>query len=243
MTDWVGKRYWLVGASDGLGEALAHVMSRAGAEMLLSARDEDKLSEVVAALPGHGRAVPMDITDDESVAKAAAEVGDVDGVVLTAGAYWPFSAREWNAEQAVTMADTNFTGFIRVLGQVVPGMVERDDGHVVLTSSLTAFRGLSGSIGYTASKAGVMSLAECMYADLRGTNVRVQVVNPGFVRTRLTDKNDFTMPFIMEPETAAREMFEHMQSDAFKKSFPFLFSLFFRGGQFLPDWLYYRLFP
>ncbi len=243
MTDWVGKKYWLVGASDGLGEALAHVMSRAGADLTLSARSEEKLTELVAALPGHAKALPMDITDDDSVAKAAAQVGEIDGLVLTAGAYWPFGAKNWNAEQAVTMADTNFTGFLRVLGQVVPGMVERDAGHIVLTSSLTGFRGLSGSIGYSASKAGIMSLAECMHADLRRTNVRVQVVNPGFIRTRLTDKNDFRMPFIMEPEDAAREMFEHMNSDSFKKSFPFLFSLFFRGGQFLPDWLYFRVFP
>lgn len=242
MTDWIGKRYWLIGASDGLGEALAHVMSRAGADLIVSSRSGDKLSEVVAALPAHASAVTMDISDDESVARAAEQVGDIDGVVLTAGAYWPFGARNWNAEQAVTMADTNFTGFIRVLGQVVPGMVERDAGHIVLTSSLTGFRGLPRSIGYTASKAGIMSLAECMHADLRGTNVRVQVVNPGFVKTRLTDKNDFRMPFIMEPEVAAREMFEHMNSDAFKKSFPFLFSLMMRGTQFLPDWAYYRLF-
>lgn len=242
MTDWVGKKYWLIGASEGLGEALAHVMSRAGTEVVVSARNGDKLSEVVAALPAHASAVTMDITDDDSVAKAAEQVGEIDGVVLTAGVYWPFGARDWKAAEAVTMADTNFTGFIRVLGQVVPGMVERDAGHIVLTSSLTGFRGLPRSIGYTASKAGIMSLAECMHADLRRTNVRVQVVNPGFVKTRLTEKNDFRMPFNMEPEAAAREMFEHMNSDAFKKSFPLGFSLMFRGAQFLPDWAYYRLF-
>jgi NADP-dependent 3-hydroxy acid dehydrogenase YdfG len=242
VTDWVGKRYWIVGASEGLGEALAHVMSRAGAELVLSARSDEKLSEVVAALPGHAKAITIDVQDDESVAKAAEQVGEVDGLVLTVGAYWQFSARNWNAEQAVIMADTNFTGFVRVLGHVVPAMVKNDAGHIVLTSSVSGFRGLPGSIGYTASKAGIMSLAECMHADLRKTNVKVQVVNPGFIKTRLTDKNDFRMPFIMEPEVAAREMFEHMNTDDFKKSFPLLFSLMIRGAQFLPDWAYYRLF-
>jgi short-subunit dehydrogenase len=87
-----------------------------------------------------------------------------------------------------------------------------------------------------------MSLAESLYADLRGTGVEVQVANPGFIRTRLTDKNDFSMPFLMEPELAAREMFEHMNADAFKKSFPLAFSWLFRLSQFLPDWAYYRLF-
>ncbi|MEL7154529.1 MAG: SDR family NAD(P)-dependent oxidoreductase, partial [Pseudomonadota bacterium] len=167
---------------------------------------------------------------------------ELDGIVLLAGVYWPFSAREWHAEQATAMADINFTGFVRVLGQVIPGMVDRDAGHVIITSSLTGFRGLPGSIGYTASKAATMSLAECMYADLRQTGVRVQVCNPGFIKTQLTDKNEFRMPFIMEAEDAAQTMFEHMNTTRFKTSFPTAFSLLFRGAQFLPDWAYYRLF-
>lgn len=240
--DWQGKRYWLVGASDGLGKALAQIMSRAGAEVIVSARNEEKLEAVVAQLPGKASYQTVDISDNQSVAIAAKAVGDIDGVVLLAGVYWPFGAKDWNADQATAMADVNFTGFVRVLGQVVPQFVEKDAGHIVITSSLTGFRGLPGSIGYTASKAATMSLAECMYADLRKTGVKVQVANPGFIKTQLTDKNDFKMPFIMETEVAAREMFEHMNDSAFKKSFPRLFSLLFRGSQFLPDWLYYRVF-
>jgi len=152
-------------------------------------------------------------------------------VILVAGAYWPMSARNWDAEQVETMADVNFTGYLRVLGQVVPGMVERDSGHIVITSSLTAFRGLPGSIGYTASKAGNLSLAECLYADLKDTGVDVQVAMPGFIKTRMTDKNTFKMPAIMPPEAAAQEMFELMNSDAFKKSFPTVFASLFRGAQ------------
>ena len=242
MTRWQGKRYWLVGASDGLGAALAERLSRAGAEVILSARSEEKLQELADTLPGKAQVVKMDVADQDSVSAAAKAVGDVDGVVFLAGVYWPFGAQDWNAEQATAMADINFTGLIRVMGEVVPAMVKRDAGHIVITSSLTGFRGLPGSIGYTASKAANMSLAECMYADLRKTGVRVQVVNPGFIKTQLTDKNDFKMPFIMTPEDASREMFEHMNTDSFKKSFPFGFSLVFRGSQFLPDWLYYRIF-
>ncbi|MEO0390692.1 MAG: SDR family NAD(P)-dependent oxidoreductase [Pseudomonadota bacterium] len=239
---WTGKRYWLIGASDGLGAALAGVLSRAGAEVVVSARSEDALTKVADGLPGKARVQTIDISDDDSVKAAAAAVGAVDGIVLLAGVYWPFGATNWDADQATAMADINFTGFVRVLGQVVPGFVDRDAGHIVITSSLTGFRGLPGSIGYTASKAATMSLAECMYADLRKTGVQVQVCNPGFIKTRLTDKNDFKMPFIMEPDAAAREMFEHMNTDTFKKSFPGFFSLLFRGSQFLPDWLYYRIF-
>ena len=242
MTQWQGKRYWLVGASDGLGAALAQRLSGAGAEVILSARSEDKLAALADSLPGKARVVTLDVADADSVAEAIKDVGAVDGVVYLAGVYWPFGAKEWNAEQGAAMADINFTGLMRVMGQIVPDMVARDDGHIVITSSLTGFRGLPGSIGYTASKAATMSLAECMYADLRKTGVKVQVVNPGFIKTQLTDKNDFKMPFIMSPEDAAREVFEHMNSDKFKKSFPFAFSLLFRASQFLPDWLYFRIF-
>jgi short-subunit dehydrogenase len=112
----------------------------------------------------------------------------------------------------------------------------------VLTGSLSGFRGLPGANGYGPSKAGVMAMAETLYADLRGSGVTVQLANPGFIRTRLTAKNDFSMPFLMEPEQAAREMFELMQTDQFKSNFPTVFSWLFRLSQFLPDWAYYRIF-
>lgn len=242
MKHWQGKRYWLVGASAGLGEALAHKLSRAGAEVIVSARSEDKLAKLVEALPGKASYQTIDVQDIDSVRDAVAAVGEIDGIVYLAGAYWPFGAKSWEADHATAMIDVNLTGLVRVLGEVVPGMVEKDAGHIVITSSLTAFRGLPRSIGYTASKAGTLSLAECMYADLRKTGVQVQVINPGFIKTQLTDKNDFKMPFLMEPEAAAQEVFDHMNSDGFKKSFPFGFSLFFRLAQFLPDALYYRMF-
>lgn len=242
MNNFQSKRYWLVGASDGLGAALAQKLNRAGAEVIVSARSEDKLKALVAELPGKASYQVVDVSNEDSVKAAATAVGDVDGVVYLAGVYWPFGARKWNADQATAMADVNFTGLMRVLGQVVPSMVARDSGHIVITSSLTGFRGLPGSIGYTAAKAATMSLAECMHADLRKTGVQVQVINPGFIKTQLTDKNDFKMPFIMAPEKAAQAVIEHMGTDRFKKSFPWLFSLVFRGSQFLPDWLYFRIF-
>ncbi|MEP1536224.1 MAG: SDR family NAD(P)-dependent oxidoreductase [Paracoccaceae bacterium] len=240
--NFTGKRYWLVGASDGLGKALAQRLSRTGAHVIVSSRDAEKLEKVSETLSGSSSYQVVDISDDASVENAAKQIGQVDGVVLLAGVYWPLSAQNWNPAQATEMANVNFTGYLRVLGQVVPDFVDRDDGHIVITSSLTGFRGLPGSIGYTASKAGTMSLAECLYADLRTSNVRVQVVNPGFIKTRMTEKNTFNMPFIMSADEAAQEMFEHMCTSHFKKSFPFGFSLFFRLAQFFPDWLYYRIF-
>ncbi|MEM7487866.1 MAG: SDR family NAD(P)-dependent oxidoreductase [Pseudomonadota bacterium] len=241
MRDFNGKRYWLVGASEGLGAALAHKLSAAGAEVILSARSADRLAELADTLPGRAVTVTCDVSSRESVEAAAAEAGEIDGMVFLAGVYWPQAAQDWDPEQVEAMCDVNFTGAARAVGAVIGDMVARDSGHIVLTGSLSGFRGLPGATGYGASKAGVMWLAEGMHADLRHTGVTVQVANPGFIETRLTEKNDFDMPFLMTPEAAAQEMFELMLTDDFKRSFPTLFSWLFRGGQFLPDGLWYGL--
>jgi len=242
MRTWNGKRYWIVGASAGLGREVARQISQMGAEVILSARSEDDLKALAEELSGKSTVVPVDIADGESVARAAEAAGEIDGLVLLAGVYWSFGSAAWEPENAVRMVDVNLTGAFRVLGHVVPKMVERDSGHIVFTGSLSGFRGLPNAVGYGASKAGLMSLAETMYADLRKTGVQVQLINPGFVKTRLTDKNEYKMPFIMEPEYAAREFVDHMGTDRFAKNYPTVFSSMIRLTQFLPNWLYYRLF-
>ena len=242
MTDWNNKTYWLIGASDGLGAALAHQLSKVGVKVILSARTEESLQKVADSLPGASRVLPVDVTDSAALRQAAEDVGDVDGVVFLAGTYWPFGADDWNADQAETMADVNFGGAMRTIGAILPKMKERGTGHIVLTGSLTAYGGLPGAAPYVATKAGIMALAESLRCDLQGSGIKVQLINPGYIRTRLTDKNDFRMPGIMEPEDAARIAFEHMNSDSFCRAFPTWFSLIFRGARFLPGWLYFRLF-
>ncbi|MDA0186558.1 MAG: SDR family NAD(P)-dependent oxidoreductase [Proteobacteria bacterium] len=242
MRDFKGKRYWLVGASEGLGRALALKLSQAGAEVILSARSTERLDALAAELPGPAQVVAMDIANRDSVAAAWGQLGQTDGMVFLAGVYWPQSAKAWNGPEVEAMFDINLTGAARVLAHVVPDFVARDAGHIVLTGSLSGFRGLPGAIGYAASKAGLYSLAESLDGDLKDTSVDVQLVNPGFIRTRLTDKNDFTMPFIMDPEPAAQIFFDHMQRGGFARHFPTLFSLVFRLTAFMPHALYRRLF-
>ena len=242
MRDFKGKRYWLIGASEGLGAALAQNMSAAGADLVLSSRDKAKLEMLASGLSGQAQVCPVDVSDQGDVDRALSEVGDLDGVVYLAGLYWPMPAQEWNPEQATAMMEVNLTGAMRTLGPLMQNFVQKNAGHIVITGSLVGFRGLPRSIGYTASKAGLMTLAEGMYYDLQKTGVAVQLVNPGYIKTRLTDKNNFKMPFIMEPEKAADIMFRHMQSNRFAISFPRVFSLLFRLGPLLPSWLYYRLY-
>lgn len=244
MREWSGKRYWLVGASEGLGRSLAMLLSRVGAEVVLSARSADRLQDLSAELPGVSSVVAMDVADRASVEAAAKEVGEVDGVVYLAGLATLIKTQDWDADKVEQMFDVNLTGAARVLGQVIGPMVARDAGHIVFIGSLSAYRGLPGSIGYAASKAGLMALAESMHGDLKETGVEVQLVNPGYIETRMQVDNPHPKPFMMTPDDAAREVFEHMCTDTFMKAFPFGFSLLFRISRVLPtglyEWIFFR---
>lgn len=241
MHDLRGKRYWIIGASEGIGAALAQGLSDQGVELVLSARRMEALQDISRATVS-ARCVPLDVSDAASVSAAAATVGEVDGIIYMAGYYSPMSTQDWDTPEAERMIDVNLTGAVRVLGHIVPSFVAKGKGHIVMIGSLASYRGLPGAIGYSASKAGLYSMAETMALDLRGTGVRVQIAHPGFVKTRLTDKNDFDMPFIQEPAQAAAQIIDLMRSTAFSKAFPAPFSWVFRLSRLLPDRLYFRLF-
>ncbi|MDE3121461.1 MAG: SDR family NAD(P)-dependent oxidoreductase [Paracoccaceae bacterium] len=228
------RSYWIVGASEGLGRALAEALDAQGISLILSARNAARLEDLAGTLKD-ARALPMDVTDPASIAEAVALAGEVDGLIYCVGLYDPMTARDWKPETAEAIVEANFTGALRILGRVVPGMVVRGRGHVVLIGSLAGFRGLPGAIGYGASKAALMHLGENMRADLKGTGVRVQLANPGFIDTRLTRKNDFRMPSLMTPEQAAGHVMRAMRGRRFSTSFPAPFAwLFSIGGRYLP---------
>ncbi|MGB5559971.1 MAG: SDR family NAD(P)-dependent oxidoreductase [Paracoccaceae bacterium] len=237
-----GKTYWLIGASEGLGRALALELDRIGTKLVISARSERRLQSLAKELAHDPKILTMDVTSAGSVQAAVDAIGDVDGIVYLAGAYEPMTAQDWGAEVAERVSDVNFMGAVRVFGRVMPGIVARGRGHLVLIGSLAGYRGLPGAIGYGASKAALMHLAETMQADLWHTDIRVQLLNPGFIRTRLTDKNSFKMPFLLESDEAAKMVCKLMQKPAFKHDFPYIFSLFFRIGRLLPQGVYQRLF-
>lgn len=240
MRELSGKRYWLIGASEGLGRSLAERMAAAGARLILSARSEDKLRVLADRLGA--RALPFDVTDTEQTAQAAKAAGHIDGIIYIAGAYEPMTAQDWDVESALQMADVNFLGALRVLGHVVPEMAQRGHGHIVLIGSLAGHRGLPGAIGYGASKAALMHLGENILADCKGSDVDVQLINPGFIRTRLTNKNDFKMPQIMSPEQAAEHAMRALRGRRFETNFPRPFSWVFLLGKRLPRTVFLQLF-
>lgn len=234
-----GKRIWIVGASEGLGRAAAHALHEQGASLILSARNQARLDSLAASLPGAITA-PLDVTDPVSVSAAARIVGEIDGVVCNAGAYDPMSALDWNSEQAIAMAEVNYLGALRLIGVVLPGFIRRGRGDISLIGSLAGYRGLPNAIGYGASKAALISLGETMRHDLRGSGVVVRVINPGFIKTRLTEKNSFRMPMLMPPEKAAQKVVRAMASPRFRHDFPWPFSMALKALRFLPDWAIYR---
>jgi short-subunit dehydrogenase len=239
MTRFQGKTYWLVGASEGLGRALAKCLDAEGAHVILSARNAERLEQLRGELR-QATVVPLDVTDIDAVRKAALSVGHLDGVIYNAGAYEPMRATEWDSDTALRMSDVNFAGALRVLGEVVPAFVAKGQGDITLVGSLAGYRGLPAAIGYGASKAALVSLAETMRFDLKGTGVTVRLVNPGFIKTRLTQKNSFKMPMLMTPENAAERIMRAMKKRRFRTDFPAPFSWVIRLIDCLPDILLYR---
>ena len=235
-----GKKYWIIGASEGLGRELAIQLSNLGVELIISARNEIRLNEL--SLRTKAKVIPLDVLDINAVRKAFNAVGRIDGIVYAAGDYTPLNSTVWNIDEVDKMIAINFTGAARVLGLVVPKFIAQNYGHIVMIGSLSGFRGLPNAIGYGASKAGMMHLAENIKADLYKSNIKVQLINPGFIKTRLTEKNNFKMPFIMSAEDAAKHVIRAMRRNRFQTNFPVMFSLIFRMTNFLPAFLYFWLF-
>jgi short-subunit dehydrogenase len=156
MKQFSGKTYWLIGASEGLGRELAKELSLSGARLVLSARNTERLESLCDELTD-ARAVALDVTDPIAVSEAVNQIGPVEGVIYNVGTYEPMRATDWDAEVALAMVDVNFTGALRVLGELVPRFMQAGYGDITLIGSLAGYRGLPASIGYGASKAALVS--------------------------------------------------------------------------------------
>jgi len=245
IRDWQDRRCWIIGASTGIGAALAGKLAALGARVAVSARRAGPLEEMVGGFPtGKGLAVPLDITDSLALEKAAARVvkqwGGIDLVVLMAGEYKPMRAWQLDLGAARSMVEVNLMGYYNALAAVVPRLVEQKGGTIALVSSVAGYRGLPKSLVYGPTKAAVINLAEALYLDLNPKGIGVCVVNPGFVRTPMTDQNDFKMPALIEPGEAADEIVAGLGRGEFEIHFPKRFTRFLKVLQLLP---YGRYFP
>lgn len=238
------KTIWLVGASEGIGRALAILLAEKGARLILSARNADRLQSLLHELPGEGHGLaPCDVADTSSIAAAWETVRALapDMVIYNAGTYEPMSADAMDLPVVEKIIDINLHGMLRVLSHIVPFFTARRHGHIALVGSIAGYRGLPGAIGYSLSKAAVISLAESLVCDLRRYGIGVQVINPGFVKTRLTQKNDFEMINIVTPELAAQRIVRDLGKKKFEIRFPWAFTTLFKIFRLLPYALYFKI--
>lgn len=238
------KTFWLIGASSGIGEALAKSLSKEGWQVAISARSVDKL-DTLANTSEHLHAYPLDVTDAhgfEQVYKDICEaLGEIDYVMFNAGDYTPMPLEDYSSELFQKLIDVNFLGAVNLLNFIIPSFTARGHGQILLTASLAAYRGLPRSAPYSASKAALLSLAESLHLELKQKGVLLRVISPGFVKTPLTDKNTFKMPGLITAEEAAKAIMRELTGSHFEIRFPKGFAFSMRLLSLLPYKLYFYL--
>src|SRR6184192_3765630 len=235
---------FITGASSGLGRGLALHYAKEGATVHAAARRRAEI-EALAREASPGRVVPvvLDVTDPERLVQAirdaeAASGGALDLVIANAGTGGPTNARKMDWTKVRKILDVNVTAACVTIAAALPAMVERKAGQVVAISSLAAFRGMPGNAAYCASKAALHIFMESVRVDLRGTGVVATTIYPGFVKTELTAKNKFRMPFLMELEDAVRVMARGIARKKATIAYPLPMAAAVRGLSALPRSLY-----
>src|SRR3954468_10964740 len=230
-----GARIWVTGASTGIGAALARELADRGARVAISARNVDQLAEVAG---DRMVVVPVDVADRDATVAAGQTVrealGGLDVAVLNAGTWSRFHVEPWGSQLFADHLQVNVMGAVHTLEAVLPQMLTAGRGRIVGVASVAGYRGLPGSEAYGAGKAALLNLLEALRGSLRPRGVVVQTVSPGFVRTRMTDRNRFPMPFKVEPEEAARAIADGMARDKAEIVFPFPMAVAMKTARLVP---------
>ncbi|MEO7241956.1 MAG: SDR family NAD(P)-dependent oxidoreductase [Variovorax sp.] len=245
IREWRGKTAWIIGASSGIGRAVAVALLDAGAHVAVSARDQDALETLATGYP-HGRVtvLPLDVNDMEALAAAHArlvQIAAIDLLLYCAGYYKGLRAFVLDREEMLRHQQVNYVGAINVLAAVLPTLQARGAGHVSLVASVAGYRGLPMCAAYGPTKAALTHLAEAMYIDLHPLGIDVSVIQPGFVETPLTDDNEFRMPALIKPTEAATAMLDGWSRGAFEIHFPKRFTWIVKFMRLLPYRLYFPL--
>lgn len=241
---WPECRVWVIGASSGIGAATAKALLAAGARVAISARKTDALVEVAA---GHAnaRAEPLDYTDSAQVAAAWQRIraawGGVDLVLIVAGTHAEIRAWELTEQNAMALLETNLHGVIKTTAVVLPALLAQAKGAIGIVSSVAGYRGLPKALVYGASKAALINFAEALYLDLHPKGLGVYLINPGFVKTPLTDRNEFRMPHLITAEEAATAIVAGLVAGKFEIHFPKAFTRQLKLMRVLPYRWYFAL--
>ena len=240
------KNVWIIGASSGIGLALAHELARRGARLALSARRQDALDNLKNKLGPTHVSFPLDVTDASAFTKTASDVknnlGQLDHVINLSAIYTPSSLANMNLVDARQIVDVNLMGTINTLHVVLPILRTQRSGQIALCGSVAGYRGLPNAQPYAATKAAVINLAETARLEETKNGIDVRVINPGFVRTPMTDKNSFSMPMMISPEEAAQSIADGLLASSFEVHFPKKFTRVMKIIKIIPDRLYFWLF-
>ena len=235
------KKIWITGASTGIGKAVAEKFSKEGWKVAISARRAELLKNI--AQDNNIFDYPLDVTDEKKVSevfkKILEDFKNIDLCIFGAGTYEPKLEKEINQEQIRKTMEVNFFGVVNCIKAVEEYFKNIKNGHISIVSSIAGYRGLPNSSGYGPSKAALSNLTESLYFDFKKHNVRISLVSPGFIKTPLTDKNEFPMPFIKSPEFAADKMFNGLtKSKAFEIHFPKALTILLKIFRVLPYKIY-----
>jgi NAD(P)-dependent dehydrogenase (short-subunit alcohol dehydrogenase family) len=242
------RTVWCTGAGKGIGRALVLRLAREGCRVAVSARTEGDLVALAAEAKGCSGEVlpyPLDVTDEKAVTRAVdnieQSIGPLDLVVLNAGNHIPVRAEAFSVKPFRDLVEINIMGVVHGLAAVLPRFIERKRGHVAIVASVAGYRGLPTAAAYGASKAALINMAESLKPELDRYGVRISVVNPGFVKTPLTDRNEFPMPFLIGADDAANRIVRGLRRGRFEIAFPRRFVWGLKVLRCLPYGLYFPL--
>lgn len=240
------KVAWITGAGKGIGRALALRLARDGWTVAASARTEvDLVSLEQAADAGRIVGFPLDVTDagraDVLVEVIENRLGRLNLAVLNAGTHRPTPAADFSTADARDVIETNLFGTVNCLTPVMARFMKHGTGQIAVVASLAGYRGLPAASAYGASKAGLINMCEALKPELAAAGVDLRVINPGFVKTPLTDRNDFPMPFLIEVDEAVDRIVEGLKGKCFEISFPKRFALLMKVLRVLPDSLFFAV--
>ena len=239
----MNKKVWITGASSGIGKSLALKFAKEGWQVAVSARRENLLKDL-SKENENIHSFPLDVTNESETKivfkKILSEFKSLDICVFGSGMHDPMSEKNLNSETFRKIMETNFFGTLNCIIAVNNYFKEKKGGQISIVSSVAGYRGLPAAGAYCASKSALISLAESLVFDFKRFNVRISVVNPGFIKTPMTQKNKFAMPMIKSPEYAAQKMFIGLiKKNSFEIHFPKSFTLGMKLLKIMPNWLYF----
>lgn len=242
---YTGQIVWIIGASSGIGCALARELSARGAVLALSARRQEELEALNAELGGHHHVFVLDVRNSATTVRTAqairAAFGRIDRIVFLAAVYVPMNTAALDIVATKGIVDINLSGAFNLVHAALPILrAQPVKGQLALCGSVAGYTGLPGGQPYSATKAAIINLAESLQAEC-GDVIDVKLISPGFVRTALTDKNSFTMPAMVEPEHAAKAIADGLLSSSFEIHFPKRFTCMLKLLRLLPYALSQRL--